>query len=207
MKPTFSQPLAIIDESGALPDPQEKYVAVAVLVVEKGEEHRLKRILKRTRQRLPRKGKRRREWRKAELKFGEVGDKTIRMILQALAEQKVEIYLLVVEKTERPIPDTPQNYAEIVWYILQEAMTHYPDLEVLIDKHFTQKQKRERFNQLIEAYAGRKVDIKHVDSQQDSRVNLADFVAGATRYKALGRPEFFSLFQRRVVLEKKMKWK
>lgn len=145
----------------------------------------LEKVIRKIREKLKRKGKKYRAL--GEIKFSSASDAARKQTLQALAQRDdIEIFLLAVEKGNERIKDTPHNYAVILWPLLREIQVRHSHLKVLLDKHFNLVERREQLNHELEARAGKPLVIEHADSEQDARIQLADFVAGAglTKYQA-----------------------
>lgn len=196
---------ALIDESGRLYDPKDRTLVLAVLATKTllGVD----RIIPKIRNKIPYKGKRRKE-RLAEIKFSLAGDRTRQIVLEAIAKQKVKIYLLVVDKRGRKIKDNPENYALLLAEALRRPLNEDPQLEhILIDRHFTYVTQREKFNSLLQKRLDRTIFIEHLDSQQNSVISLADFIAGAVRHACMrGDGRFKKIIDNLIVDEKLITW-
>ena len=205
---TILNPVICIDESGNLTDPNDPFVVVAALVAEQ-HDVKLRRIISKERRKLRMaKGKQKKARRVTEFKFRSVGDRTRQRILERLGEQKVELFLFILEKGDRVIADTPKNYARLVWQLLAECLKRYPKAPVIVDSHFSLAERREAFDACIAEKAGRPVAITHGDSNLDTGVGLADFVAGAALYRCRqGDSRFEGIFREKVVWESSGKWK
>lgn len=168
----------------------------------------LERIIVRARNRIPKRGSRRKE-RLSEIKFSLTGDKTRRFILQELAKHEVKIYNLVIDKNGRKISDDPVTYAILISEILKILLPDNPRLEhIFIDRHFTFITQRETFNHQLQKQFGDKLFIEHVDSLQNPVITIADFAAGAARTAYLKKQkEFTSLINAVVAEEKLTTWK
>lgn len=126
---------ALTDESGRLYDPNERILVFSTIVTNNLSD--LEKIVIRARERIPKKGKRRKE-RLSEIKFSLTGDNTRLYVLKELAKQKVKIYNLVVHKSGRKIHDDPANYALLMSEVLKTSLSDHPKLtHILIDRHFT----------------------------------------------------------------------
>lgn len=193
---------ALIDESGRLYDPNDRVLVLAVLVT--STLLGVDKIIPKIRNKIPYKGKRRKE-RLAEIKFSLAGDRTRQLVLEAIAQQKVKIYLLVVDKRGRKIEDNPENYALLLASVLRKPLNENPQLEhILIDRHFTYVSQREKFNNLLQKRLGRTIFIEHLDSQQNSVISLADFIAGAVRHACVRGDERFKKIIDNLVVDKRM---
>lgn len=194
-----------IDESGRLADKSEEFVVIAGVLA--GKQVRLGRIFKDIRKRLPLKGKRRRERKLSELKFVLVGDKTKKLVLEKLRQFEIVVFLLILNKKRMYLADTPKNYGILVARLIQEAEKRFKLDTVFIDRHFERKKKRDELGAVIRELVKTKFEIKQPQSYQDKRVNLADFVAGATWYEKIGKSgEFKLLFKERIAWEEELRW-
>lgn len=198
---------ALVDESGRLADPSDPVVVLAVIIAD-NQARGLERLLARIRRNLPTKGKRKMERRKTELKFSTTSDATRHQVLTALARQPVTIFLLVVHKEGVSIQDTPENYAAIVSAILPDCIARFPTLgRILLDRHFSSKPDQAKVKRLIQLPIDHAIQIEFVDSQQDSRIDLADFVAGAVAFAhKWDDTEFEDLIQGKVASYKIARW-
>ena len=164
----------IIDESGRLHDPNDRFLVFAAVVTETLVN--LDKIIPQVKKTLPKKTK------LAEIKFSTTGDKTRRKVLEKTKNRGLTIFYLVVDKEGRKIKDTPENYALLVSALLQKIHKYFPSAKhIIIDRHFTFVTQREKFNELLQKLAGKDLFVEHLDSQQNSIVSLPDFVAGAIR--------------------------
>lgn len=197
---------ALIDESGRLYDSRDRILVFAVLTTKTLVG--LDKIIPKVRNKIPRKGKRRRE-KLAEMKFSLAGDRTRRLVLEEIAKQRIMIYVLVIDKQGRKIKDNPKNYALLVFKNLEKALNENLKLEhILIDRHFTFVTQRERFNNLLQASFKREVFIEHLDSQQNSIISLADFVAGSVRRGYVHNDnKFRRLIDKMIKEEKLVTWR
>lgn len=79
----------------------------------------------------------------------------------------------------------------------------------MIDRHFHRKVDQNYFNKFLreQINANLKCEIKHIDSQQDFLVNIADMTAGAILWKYSGKnSQFYNLIKDNVVIEKLVSW-
>lgn len=198
---------ALVDESGNLPDPTDPVVVIAVVIPEASEKS-LARLLAKIRRRLPLKGKRKRERQIGELKFRSTSPKTRRQVLAALARQDVALFVVTVNKDGVGIKDTPENYAMLANLILPECVKDFPNLDhILFDRHFSRRVEQEAMARLIRSALKREVEISHVDSLQDARVDLADFVAGAVAFaRSRGDTTYEDLIHGKRIVNKVVRW-
>ncbi len=199
--------LALIDESGTLPDPTDSIVVIAIVVADVIEPG-LRRLLAKIRRQLPIKGKRRRERRVEELKFRTTSPKTRRQVLAALARQPVTLFVLIVIKDGVSVEDTPENYASLVNAILPECISWFPNLKrILFDRHFSRQTDQTKLSDFVLAKLEAEIVIEHVDSLQDARIDLADFVAGAVVYARLhGDTTYEDLIRSKIGVYKVVRW-
>lgn len=188
-----------IDESGTLPDPHDTVVVVAAVGTKSPQKIAaiIKTTSKRSKLRVP----------SGELKFYTAGDKTKRIFLEKVVQADFALFVLVVEKRGKIISDTPENYAVLCFLLLSHVLYFYSDVsEIVFDKHFSRENDLMAFNTLIRTLLQPKTSIRHVDSQKDKRVTVADMVAGATLAKESGKTgEFYAIIEEKVML-KRVKW-
>jgi hypothetical protein len=89
-----------IDESGTLPDPRDKYIAIAGVSARdlKKVENIISRVLFSLRQQ---------KTNLKEIKFYYAGQNTKRQFLSSLVATDLKIFVIIIEKQGRKIPDTP----------------------------------------------------------------------------------------------------
>lgn len=193
-----------IDESGTLPDPKDKFIVICGVGVKriKQAENIISRILEFLRQ-----GKTRIK----EIKFYYSGQKTKRQFLSGVVSSNFEIFSLVVDKKGRRIPDTPENFALLVADLINEIHLWYriDKVNLVVDKHFHRKIDQIAFNQFLKEQVNKvlRYQIRHVDSQQNLVVDIADMVAGAILWKYGGKDlQFYSLIKENIIVEKIVSW-
>ena len=191
-----------VDESGTLPDPKDRVIVVAAVGTNFPE--RIERIIRTVRK----SGKFRKEV--GEVKFYTSGDKSKILFLEKVVEESFDISVLTVEKMGRKIPDTPKHFALLCWLLLTDVFNFYPDIveKAVFDKHFHKKEDIEVFNKVLKNLVGRKLPpIKHVDSEEDRKVNVADMVAGAVLAREAGKGRrFYEIFKEQVISETRINW-
>jgi hypothetical protein len=194
---------AYLDESGSFYK-SHGYFIIAILLT--SAPRALQKIIRKTREGMKHVTAKR-EHSLAELKFYNASDFTKEKVLSLLGNnQEVEIYLLSLE-IEEDTADTPENYAQAVWIVLQECLKRHTCLSFVVDLHINVVEQRARFDRVISQYAGMSIQIAHKDSQRDNLLQLVDFVAGATYYRnRRHNSEFYNLFSNRIVATKCMKW-
>lgn len=197
----------IIDESGRFADPTSRIMVVSAIAT--NSLIGLDKIIPLVKKRVPTKGSRKRERSLAEIKFSTTGDKTKKLVFQTIARQNVEIFLLIVDTEGRKIIDNPENYSLLVSKLLVRVKRGNPQLShIIIDRHFTWIYQREIFNQLVQERVNKKLFIEHLDSQQNTIVSIADFVAGAIReFYANDNPIWKKIIKDKIVYEKRIFWR
>lgn len=190
-----------IDESGTLPDPHGSIVVVAAV----GTTNPAMLL-------LPKKTAKKTLTKNAikEIKFYRSGDTTKRKFLQTLSKQDVAIFVLVIEKHDQIIADTPENFAFVCSLLLSDCLHYYQfeSLSMVFDRHFHRTSDQERFNTFLEEFLGKKLSITHVDSLNENAVNTADMVAGSLLWSRTGKnPAFYEIIKPKVIEEKIINWK
>ncbi len=194
----------LIDESGTLPDPDDKFVVVAGVTVRKIKEgHNL---ISRTLESLRRDNDKIRE-----IKFYYSGKRTRRRMLSAIASADIGIFMLIVDKKDRKIADSPENFALLVAELINEIFLWGAEknFKVLIDKHFHKKSDEQQFDNRLKRLIKETVDydLRHIDSQKEQIINLADFIAGASLTKHnRDNPYFYNFIKESILLEKIVNW-
>jgi len=192
--------VVFVDESGTLPDPKDKIIVVAA--VGTLSPNKMERVITQSRKTGDFKKA------KGEIKYYTAGDRTKKLFFEKFVKEKPEIFVLVVEKMGRKIPDTPENFAVLCWNYLFDVIAFYGEIkEVIFDRHFSKETDITRFNQKLVKHLENKFSIWHVDSQNDKRVNVADMVAGAVLAYESGRDNrFYEVLQRRIISLKHLNW-
>lgn len=195
---------AFVDESGTLADPNDSLVVVGAIVTDMPVG--LEKVVRKIRERLKRKGKP--YLNLGELKFSRASDAARKQTLHAIAQRDdLEIFVLVIEKNRQVIQDTPSHYAAILWFLISDILARYPNTHFLLDRRYTRADLRKHLEDEINKRAGQVVRITHVDSGQDARLQLADFVAGAAAAKyQRGDATFWEILAPCVVQEKRITW-
>ena len=194
----------LIDESGTLPDPRDKFIVVSGVGIRKIKEAQniYSRILTSLRQR---------KIQLEEIKFYHAGQRTKRQFLSGIVSANFETFVLAVDKKDRKIADTPENYAILIADLVNEINLWYKteEINLIIDKHFHRVVDQDRFEQILKMKVNKdlKYQVKQVDSKQNPLVNVADMVAGAVLWKYSGKDlEFYNLIKENILIEKIISW-
>lgn len=201
----FNKITIVIDESGTLPDPNDKVIIIAAVSAE------MPRILAEVTKKA-RKGIRSRKKKEeiSEIKFYQAGERTKTAYLKELSKQAIDIFVLIVDKKEQKIPDTPENFAALCYILLAECLLFYGDkiTEIIFDKHFHRLIDRSKFDDILTKLLKRKLKLQHLDSSQNVEVNVADMVAGSLLWKYTGKDsKFYNLIKDKIISEKVLNWK
>jgi len=194
-----------IDESGTLPDIEDKFIVFCGVAVNqiKEAENIFSRILKSLRQK---------KIRIKEIKFYNAGQNTKRQLLSGIAAADFKIFALIIDKKERRISDNPENFALLMKILIEDIINWHKNepLSFVLDKHFHKATDRKEFDSFIKKHLnlkGLKLNIKHVDSMQNFLVNLADMSAGSVLWKYRGKDsQFYNLIKENIVIEKIISW-
>ena len=193
-----------IDESGTLPDLKDKYIVIAGVGVKKIKEAKniISKILASLRQR---------KVKVKELKFYYAGQRTKRQFLSAVVSSDFKIFALTIDKRQRKIADSPENYSLLVSYLINEIYLwqKIKKTNIIIDKHFHRKIDQNQFNLFLKKQITKALSYKveHIDSQQNLVVNIADMAAGAILWKRTGKdPQFYDLIKDNIIIEKLIGW-
>ena len=192
--------IIFIDESGTLPDIKDKVIIIAAVGTNKPV--LVEKVLKVVQE----KGKLRKQT--GELKFYTAGEKTKLLFFKKLTKENIDIFVLIVEKMGRKIPDTPEHFAILCWLLLNDVLSFYSEImEVIFDRHFSREYDIEKFNEALSQLLPNIQRIKHVDSKKDKRVNIADMIAGATLANETGKnTEYYEMIEKHIISEKKLNW-
>ncbi|MDP2951174.1 MAG: DUF3800 domain-containing protein, partial [bacterium] len=196
----------LIDESGTLPDPKDKVIIMAAVGINARET--LLSVLKKARKSIQYNKK---EKSITEIKFYKAGERTKAIYLKELSLADVNIFVLIVEKNNQSIKDTPDNFALLAYILLKECLVFYQDIkikEVIFDKHFQRKEDLLKFNEVLLKLLGESFTLKHLNSMDNPEINSADMVAGSLLWKYTGKNEkFYNLIKDKIVSEQILNWK
>lgn len=189
-----------IDESGTLPDPKDKVIIVAAVGTQ--TPIKIESIIKEIKKR----GKHKKKI--SEFKFYTASEKAKTAFFKKIAYEPFDIFILIVEKMGRKIPDTPQHFAILCWLLLTDVFNFYYQVKkIVFDRHFHKNEDVKDFNQYLKKFLGKLPPINHVDSQTDKKVNVADMVAGAVLAKETGKEKkFYLMFKKQIISETKINW-
>lgn len=192
--------VVFIDESGTLPDIKDKVIVIAAVGTTSPE------IIGKIIKFASKKGKLRRQT--GELKFYTAGNKTKLSFFKSISSENLDIFVLIVEKLGRKIPDTPEHFAVLCGLLLNDLLSFYSEIaEVIFDKHFSRSNDIEKFNKFLTNFLLIKLHFTHVDSKKDNRVNIADMIAGAVLANETGKStEFYGMLEKRIISEKRLNW-
>lgn len=176
-----SRPLSIVhiglDEAGSLTSEMPVFVVAAVVAVRPDTLHNLiRRAALRSGKRLERRAKN-----ASELKWSNTSRRIRNAALAELAKADVELFALTVDKGNRRIEDTPENYGILVCELLSHCWHVYPDVALALDRHFASPAQIATVDTLIHRRwpAQGVLSIAHVDSRRSTLVQVADMVAGS----------------------------
>ena len=194
------------DESGTLVDPRDPIVTVAVIASD--DPDRLKPIVPRAWRKYIKRKKTRR--RLEEFKFHNVEEVDRVRVLEAIGRAHLELVVLVIEKGEQQVPDTPENYGVLLAEVLDMCHDYYATQEMIVtlDRHFSQPARQQLLSSLLQEWLSLSFAPRFANSQTNSLVQLADFVAGAFhRAYRHGDPALAELLDARVIEKRIVRWK
>lgn len=196
----------LIDESGRLHDPRDRFVVIAAVVVESLTA--LEKAFLKVRRKIPRKGKRRKE-RHLELKYSLMGERTRQQVLKALETIDFHAYVLVVDKQGRKIRDTPENYGLLISETLRSLRRAISNVEhILIDRHFTSIHQQHKVNTIVQKRLKKMLFIQHIDSSQNPVISVADFIAGNVRENQVYKTLMFDFrISKKIVKVIRVSWR
>lgn len=190
-----------VDESGTLPDPKDPVVVVAAVATYSPYELVLP---KKSASKILRKENVR------EIKFYKAGVNTKTKFLTILAKLDVKIFVLILEKNGKKIPDSPENFAIACALVLRDCLDYYQNSvkSIIFDRHFHNQLDREKFDSVLKKLIGENLSISHADSLKEPAVNTADMIAGSLLWKRTGKDDqFYKIIKNKIVEEKVVNWK
>jgi len=143
-----------------------------------------------------------------EMKADASREEVIERLLQAIAQEQVEIVAVIVDKRgiARPPEDPEDIYREAVAQAIRYAVTRWPRIDVCLDKRYTMKRLRYRLEKEIrERIADLRqevVIIRQEDSIAQKELQAVDYIAWAFYQKyEWGDERFHQIIANRVVVE------
>lgn len=190
-----------IDESGTLPDPNDKVIILAAIVTDTNNEilKLVKSVKKRSKLRKP----------TGELKYYTASEKSKKIFFNKLLTLNLDIFALIVDKNHAKIEDSPSNFALLSWILIEDVFDYYKDAKHFIfDKHFSNKLDIEKFNSKLQSFCAFPLIIEHVDSSQNIIVNSADMIAGCILANETGKNmEYFEIIKKKILSIREINWK
>ncbi len=90
---------------------------------------------------------------------------------------------------------------------MRECQTYYAELQMRLDRHFSHSTHTISLNTILVNALNLKETPRHLDSQKDGNIQLADFVAGAILQRFTRKGVLADILDKRVVSGKIVKWK
>lgn len=105
------------------------------------------------------------------------------------------------------IPNSPENYARTLWPLMKEILVRDSNSFFAFDKHFSKRSQHEEVLRILEHWANHSLHLEQLDSQQNPRIQIADFVAGAALAKYQREDDsFLGLVADKIVIEYWLTW-
>src|SRR5258706_15420092 len=162
---------AYIDESGNLAD-KEPFFIVAVVPIDNAR--LTERIIKRLRRVVGREKRKDKD----EIKFSKISDRVKDYFIKRFEESNLYCFVFVINKNDRRIKDTPENYGSILAHILHLGFSIFNWEKAVIDKKFSKLRDQEKLHVFLQNDGVDTMKVNFVDSMQVDGVKLAEFVAG-----------------------------
>lgn len=193
---------AFLDEFGGVSQnlEQDPYLIIAALITDSSRQLDL--LTKRARRRFevlrP----------KSELKATHSPENATRWILSGAALLDVALILVIQDKSMlSKFPKNPEDlYSQTVARTVRHCVERCPQIEVVIDKRYTQEHLRTklewRIRSAIADIPGQTVLIQQADSQTVKGLQVVDYVSWAAGQKYLRKDDsYFNLVKTRVAIE------
>jgi len=196
---------AYIDEAANLADDNQFFIIGVVSTHSKKE---LRRILKRARKVVLGKSKRQ----VPEIKSSRVAQRVSVYVIKKLAQKDVAVYVWIVDKENRRVQDTPQNYGLVLAHTLRYGFNFAGWSKVWVDEKYNKERDRRALEQILRRFLGDGVidrqSVVFARSEKEPGLGLADFVAGAF-YAACnqGDGDLAKRLRSKVVMEEKILWR
>lgn len=190
-----------LDESGNVdPFSGSRYLVVAVLLAKNPRPIELH--VKRARKTLRRKAK------LDELKASDLETKVTERLLQAIADEEIEIVTTIIDKQVilRPPKASEDVYREAVTRAVRHCVQRYPHLELWLDRRYTKSALRDQLERAIRTgianITQQVVLLRQEDSRKHKGLQAVDHIAWAI-YQRYEREDdhFWRLIQNRIVVE------
>jgi hypothetical protein len=143
-----------------------------------------------------------------EMKADASQEKTIRRFLSTIANERIEIIAIIVDKKSilRPPKDNEKIYREAVSLAVSHAAMRWQKVEVYLDKRYTSKRLRKalekEIRERISDFPHQVVIINQEDSIARKELQAADFISWAFFQKYERRDsQFFDIIAGNVIVE------
>ena len=146
----------------------------------------------------------------SEIKFSRSSPRIIRAVLKKLTKLKVKIYVWSIDKENRRVADTPENYGLVLQHVLKHGfrLDNWPS--VVIDAKFSRAADQAELITVLKSSLGKNInDVSFGDSKLVAGLGLADFVAGVyfAAYNNTGRSGLTKNLESYVVMEERLQWR
>jgi hypothetical protein len=201
----MTEPLryAFLDECGgvAVFAPTEPFLVVAALVV--STPRSLESLIKRASKRFGSSSA------TGEMKAARSSDKTIRWVLESIAQEKVSVVVVALDKRGivKPPKDPENLYRCAVARCVRECVERWRHLAVTLDKRYTHQYLRQKLEwhirDALTDVPNQTVVIRQEDSRATKQLQAADFVAWAAGQKYVYENDAYcQIVQSKIVTER-----
>jgi hypothetical protein len=200
-----------LDESGELgfKPTSTKYFVITLLACDEGEVYFLRRIMKKVRQKIIK--KKRKKY--PELKGNNSTDKVRMDVLKRFIETNSEIFFIVLEKSKvyeylRRKKNKLYNYLSNL--ILNECSLDENNVSLVVDKSKANRSLREDFDNYVRKNItqdnnGCNIKIKHENSQKEGCLQVLDFISWAIfRNYEFSDYRFMEIIKDKIVIKKEL---
>ena len=200
-----------LDESGELgfKNSSSKYFVITLLACDEGEIYNLRRIIRKVRSKIIKKKIKK----YPELKGNNSSDKIRIEVLQRFIKTNSEIFVIILEKSKvyeylKEKKDKLYNYLSNL--ILNEGSFDTSSVCLIVDKSKTSRSLREDFDnyirkRLYEKNNTYKLSIKHENSQNESCLQVLDFISWAIfRSYEYNDNRFLNIIKDKIVIKKEI---
>ena len=129
-----------LDESPSLHD-KAYFFCVDILTTTEEIKNNLRKIIKNARQKIVKKKLKS----LTEIKFNNSDEKTRIYVLKEIAKWKVDIIVYVIDKENRRVDDTPENYGIVVGGAITESLRLGSAIKLTADKKYTSFKQQNEF--------------------------------------------------------------
>lgn len=194
-----------LDESPNLKD-KAFFFCVAIVLPDNPNPNHFQHIFKKIRRNELRKKKKN----ISEIKFANSSPQIKQRVLELIRKESISIYAFVVDRENRRVIDSPENYGIVVGFAASEVLKVCPTLILTPDKKYTRPGDIREFEKTTLEVIGKVsregalLFKEGVESETNSIIQMADFIAGALNFKYNREDEKYWEIVKDLIIEEKV---